>query len=161
MVQNFHFEIFHSPMSRTLSVGWKDSEIEIFWVGTDCDIWCSCLQTSYPFFESEMSQTRTSALKSPEAKRCGFVGWNTTLQHVLVWPKLKVIFSRKWWKIARFWFLQTDQKSILYMKKLWKIFWYLPFRVLTIFPEFISMMWILWSPVEAAAYLLSAEKVIA
>ena len=37
----------------------------------------------------------------------------------------------------------------------------LPLRVLTILPELISIIWILWSPVDAAAYFLSAENVIA
>ena len=38
-----------------------------------------------------MSQTRTSADRSPEANKLGFVGWNTTDQHVRVCPERVLI----------------------------------------------------------------------
>lgn len=68
-----------------------------------------------------MSQTRTSADKSPEANKLGLVGWNTTDQQVRVCPE----------------------------------------RVLISLPSFTCIICMLWSPVDAAAYFLSAENEIA
>lgn len=68
-----------------------------------------------------MSQTRTSADKSPEANKLGLVGWNTTDQQVRVCPE----------------------------------------RVLISLPSLTCIICMLWSPVDAAAYFLSAENEIA
>ena len=107
------------PIKRTLSKGWKVNEIDILEWGFEP--LTSCCHDSYPLLGSDMSQTRTSADRSPEANKLGFVGWNTTDQHVRVCPE----------------------------------------RVLISLPSFTCIICMLWSPVEAAAYFLSAENEIA
>ena len=109
----------HLPINKTLSKGWKVKEIDILEWGFEP--LTSCCHDSYPLLGSDISQTRTSADRSPEANKFGFVGWNTTDQHVRVCPE----------------------------------------SVLISLPSFTCIICMLWSPVEAAAYFLSAENEIA